>query len=113
MESHEFINIWSLRVDLTWAHILLRLVAVPGVTTPRPEVHYFLFDRYFRLSEVYRGRGSARRAERLCRIAAWHLDRSGSDTPPAAAALALPVPKRPSLTWALAGPEPPEPPTAA
>ena len=114
MRSVSPANIWSLRADLAWARVMLRLVAVPGVTTPLPEVHYFLFDRYFRLSEVHRNRGAVRRADRLLRVAELHLERSGSDTPPPAAALALAAPTRPSLTWAVAGrPDPPEPPSAA
>ncbi len=84
MESRESTNVWSLRVDLAWAHVLLRLVAVPGVTTPRPEVHYFLFDRYFRLSEVYRGRGGAPSA-----FAAWP---SGTSTEVAPTLLRLQPP---------------------
>lgn len=114
MAEPEKANVWRLRGDLAWAHSLLRLVSIPGTTTPRPEVHYFLFDRYFRLSEIHRQRGSRWRADRLRRLADWHYQRSGSDTPPPAAAVALPIPKRPIFTWAVAGrPEPPEPPRSA
>ena len=104
---------WALRADLAWARLLLALVAVPQVTTPKPEVHYFLFDRYFRLSELHRAQGAHRRARRLALRAQWHLDRSGLEPPPPAA-VALPLPRRPVLTWAVAGrPLPPEPPDAA
>lgn len=114
MESEKSSSVWTLRADIAWAGLLLRLVSIPRVTTPKPEVHYFLFDRYFRLSELQRDRGSTRRADRLRRLAEWHLERSGADEPPPAAAMALPLPPRPTLTWAVAGrPEPPEPPSAA
>ncbi len=113
MSSADSPSSWGLRADLVWARLLLALVVVPGVSTPRPEVHYFFFDRYFRLAEIHRRKGSDRRAKRLHRLAEWHLERSGVDPPPAAA-LALPIPSRPSLTWAVADrSQPPGPPDAA
>lgn len=101
----------ALRADVAWGRALLALARDDA----RPELHYFLFDRYFRLAEHHRRRGREARADRLRRVAEWHLERGGHEPPPAvAAAAALPVPRRPALTWAVAGrPEPPEPPNAA
>ena len=102
---------WKLRAEIAWARLLLGLVSVPGITTPKPEVHYFLFDRYFRLSEIHRSCGREGRAQRLRRVAEWHLERSGLRLPPTAQAHALQRPTRPTLTWSVA--ERPEPPDSA
>ena len=93
---------WRLRADILWIRCLLFLVGIPGITTPRPEVHYLLFDRYFRLAELYARRGDAKRAERLRRSADWHLERCDPEPPPRAA-LALSRPRRPTLTWVAGG----------
>jgi hypothetical protein len=76
---------WRLHADILWIRCLLALVGIPGITTPRPEVHYLLFDRYFRLSEIYAARGDARRAARLRRMADWYFDQCDPDPPRRAA----------------------------
>jgi hypothetical protein len=114
MPPEEGASLWTLRADVAWALVLLRLASLPTVATPKPEVHYFLFDRYFRLSELYRRRGTLKRAERLRRMADWHYERSGHSNPPPAVAVALPVPRRPSFVWAVGrDPDDPNPPEAA
>ena len=107
-------RVWELRSDVFWVRLLLALASLGALEPPRPETHYYLFDRYLRLSEHHRARGRTRRAERLRRIADWHYECSGYDTPPPAVASALPLPRRPAFTWAVSSrPEPPEPPDAA
>ena len=94
---------WRLRRDIAWARALLALVTIPGVTSTLPEVHYFLFDRYFRLSELLRERGATRRAEKLRLAALWHYERSGVEGPPPASGFTLPAPPPATFTWAVAG----------
>jgi hypothetical protein len=107
-------GLWALRADLFWARTLLGVAAFGATDSLQPEIHYYLFDRYFRLSELHQERGHAHRAARLRRLADWHYERSGSDTPPPAVATALPAPRRPTLTWAVSGRRPPpDPPEAA
>ncbi len=80
-------ELWRLRVEIVWMRCLLSLVSVRGVTRPRPEIHAFLFDRYFRL------------AEGLRRIADWHFERSDPDPPPPAAQALSPTTRSRGRAW--------------
>jgi len=110
MSGRPQLGVWRLRAEIGWARLLLRLVTVRGVTTARPELHEFLFDRWYPLSEAYRRRGDLERAARAHARAEWHHRQwRGDDPPPLAAAAANPRPRRPKLTWAVTGkPEPPD-----
>ena len=68
---------------------------------PQPQVHYYLGDRYWRLSEKYKAKGSLRRAQLRRAKAERHLRASGFDPRPTAAAMAMPIPKRPTFTEAI------------
>jgi hypothetical protein len=85
---------WRLRSDLAWAHGLLWFArSGSGGREPLPEVHLFLAKSYSALAAYHVGRGSMDRARRLSEKAAWHYRRAGYDDPPAAAAMAMPVPR--------------------
>ena len=106
-------SIWKLRADLAWILALLWVAKAgrPGET--RPEVHYYLGDRYLRLAEQYKARGSVKKARRLREKAEQHLRASGWDPRPPAAAMAMPIPKRPTFTEAIGWYLPPNPPDDA
>jgi hypothetical protein len=70
---------WRWRADLITTLPLLWIASRGGLHEPPPAVHLYLHDRYFRLAEHHCRRG-----------------------PPFAAALAMPVPRPPMFTWAVA-----------
>ena len=93
---------WGLRTDLLTVHGLLWMARVRPGGEPRPEVHLYLYDRYWRLAEYHERRGRSKNASRLRMKAMIHYRQSGSDGPPLAAALAMPVPRPPLFTRAVA-----------
>jgi hypothetical protein len=94
-------SLWKLHTDLAWVLALLWVAQLSRSGKPKPEVHYYLGERYWRLSEKYRARGFAKRAQRLRARAERHLRASGWDPLPPAAAMAMPVPKPPTFTEAI------------
>ena len=52
---------WGLRGDLVVTNVLLWVVSVRGTGEPKPEVHLYLYERYWRLAEYYERRGRGRR----------------------------------------------------
>jgi hypothetical protein len=93
---------WGLRTDLLTVHSLLWVAHVHSGGEPTPEVHLYLYDRYWRLAEYHKRRGHSKKASRLRVKAMMHYSRSGNDRPPSAAALAMPVPRPPLFTRAVA-----------
>ena len=91
----------KLHADLVWVLTLLWIAKAGRSGEPQPQVHYYLGDRYWRLSERYKARGSVKRAHRLRARAERHLRASGWDPLPPAAAMAMPIPKRPTFTEAI------------
>lgn len=92
-------SIWQLRADLAWILMLLWMATAGRSGGPNPEVLFYLGDRYWRLAEQYRRKGSTEKAQRLQAKAEYYLKASGWDCPPPpAAAMAMPVPKRPTFT---------------
>ena len=78
------------------------MATTSGSGKPHPAVLFYLGDRYWRLAEQYRRKGSAEKAQRLQVKAEYYLNASGWDRPPpAAAAMAMPVPGRPTFTEAI------------
>jgi hypothetical protein len=91
-----------LRIDLATAHGLLWVARAGQARELAPEVHRFFYDRYSRLAWYHERRGHRQKARRLHAKAAEHYRHAGSDGPPFAVALAMPVPRPPLLTWAVA-----------
>lgn len=97
---------WRLRFDLLSVRALLWLAGAGRIGDPTPEVHRYLADRYARLAAYHEGKGHQASARRLWDSAEFHFGLAGPDadpdgTPPAAA-MAMPVPNRPTLTDAVA-----------
>jgi len=93
---------WGLRGDLIITNAILWVAGAGRVGEPKPEVHLYLYDRYSRLAEHYDHRGNKKKALRLRAKAKAHYNRSGHTGPPFAAAMAMPRPRSPFFTWAVA-----------
>jgi hypothetical protein len=85
---------WRLRADLTTAKVLIWAASVGRDAALTPETHFYLADRYDRLSHIYRVRGRHAKARRLALLAAEHYHAGGWKGPPFAAAMAMPRPSR-------------------
>jgi hypothetical protein len=97
-------SVWKLRADLASARALLWVAGAGSRGEPTPEVHLYLYDRYWRLAQHHEHAGHARRAAALRRKAELHYAQSGHDGPPYAAALALPSTRPSVLTSAIGRP---------
>jgi len=91
----------KLHTDIAWVLALLWVAKARRGGEPQPQVHYYLGDRYLRLAERYKVMGSLRRARLLREKGERHLRASGWDPRPPAAAMAMPIPKRPTFTEAI------------
>ena len=103
----------KLHTDVAWVLSLVWVAKAGRAGEPQPQVHYYLGDRYLRLAERYKAIGSLRRAGVFREKAERHLRASGWDPRPPAAALAMPIPKRPTFTEAIGWYVHPEPPNDA
>ena len=92
---------WVLRFDLASGRALLWIVTARRAGEVYPEVYLYLADRYWRLAAHYEKRGRPRKAQRLAGKAKQYLDLGGGDPLPPVAALAMPIPRRPSFTAAI------------
>jgi hypothetical protein len=63
--------------------------------------HLFFFDRYSDLADYHRSKGRTAKADRLAAIADAYYRAAPDDEPPAAAAMAMPVPRPPISTNAV------------
>jgi hypothetical protein len=106
-------SILKLQADLAWILALVWIAKAGRSGEPQPQVHYYLGDRYWRLSERYKEKGSIRRAQFLRTKAERHLRASGWDPLPPAAAMAMLIPKRPTFTEAIGWRTHPYPPDDA
>ena len=88
-----------LRIDIFVAHLLLVVARAGKPGEPNPDVCFYLGDRYLRLAEKYQEWGALRKAQRLTEKAEKYL--GPLPGPPYAAAMAMPIPKRPSFTAAI------------
>jgi hypothetical protein len=87
-------SLWSLRLDLVSAKLLVWLASAGRDGDLRPETHLYFFDRYARLADVHSRRGHEARARALRAKAEEHYHASGGDDgPPYAAAMAMPRPR--------------------
>jgi hypothetical protein len=72
--------------------------------------HLFFYDRYSDLAEHHRLRGRSAEADRFAAIAeAYYQAAPDDDEPPGAAAMAMPVPRRPVNTDAVSTTRVPKP----
>ena len=78
-------SLWRICADLLSARALIWVASAGRSAELRPEVHLYLYDRYWRLSVQYERRGKARLAERYRVKAERHYGLSGHDGPPFAA----------------------------
>jgi hypothetical protein len=94
-------SILKLQTDLAWVLALVWVAKAGRAGEPQRQVHYYLGDRYWRLSERYEAKDSIRKLSCLRKKAERHLRASGWDPLPPAAAMAMPIPKRPTFTEAI------------
>src|SRR5712691_6965016 len=99
--SHSEEGPWELRGDLIITNAILWVAGAGRVGEPTPEVHLYLYDRYWRLADHYERRGNRKKASRLRVKAEAHYKHSGHTGPPFAAAMAMPRPRSPFFTWAV------------
>ena len=71
---------WRLRADLTTAKVLIWAASVGRDASLTPETHFYLANRYDRLSHIYRVRLRHAKARRYLRLAAEHY-RAGFHNP--------------------------------
>lgn len=85
------VNSWRIHADWLSVRALLwvAMAGRRGELDLRPEVHLFLYERYWRLAEIYERKGSGVKAGRSRKKAEHHWSLSGGDGPPFAAALAM------------------------
>jgi hypothetical protein len=93
---------WGLRTDLLTVRSLLWVARFYSGGEPTPEVHLYRYDRYWPLAEYHERRGNKKKASGLRAQAMMHDRQSGNDGPPATAALAMPIPRPPLFTRAVA-----------
>jgi len=88
-------------IDLAsaWALVWLASWGRDGELTP--DAHLYFFDRYSRLAEWHRARGHFAKARRLETKAEMHHVRDSGGGPPYAAAMAMPRPRRLTVTNAV------------
>ena len=94
-------SILKLYTDVAWVRAIVWVAKAGGGGELQPQVHYYLGDRYWRLSERYKTKGFDRKAQLIRAKAEQHLRASGWDPLPPAAAMAMPIPKRPTFTEAI------------
>src|SRR5437773_8009472 len=92
------ISPWVLRFDLVSGRALLWVVEALRAGEVHPEGYLYLADRYWRLAAHYERRGRFRGAQRLEAKAKRYLYLGARGPRPPAAALAMPIPPRPSFT---------------
>jgi hypothetical protein len=93
-------SIWTLRADIASVRILVWIASVGRDAELTPEAQQYLCDRYQHLAEYHRHRGRIRAAVKAEAKAREHCDHDG---PPFAAAMAMPRPRRLTVTRAIGG----------
>jgi hypothetical protein len=93
---------WRLRGDVLLGRVLLVVAGTATDGDVHPDVYLYLADRYRRLADHHFRRGRRVRADRLAAAATRYGALGGWDPPPGAA-LAMPLPRCPSFTAAVAG----------
>ena len=88
-------------MDLVSARVLVWIARFGREAELTREAHLYFADRYHRLSDVHRAHNHVAKANRLEAKALEHNRAAGSDGPPSAAAMALPLPRRFIMTNAV------------
>ena len=91
----------GLVVDVLSARALVWIASAGRHAELTADAHLYFADRYARLARLHRAHGRVDRARRLQQKAQEHLDLSGSDGPPFAAAMGMPRPRRLVITNAV------------
>jgi hypothetical protein len=91
----------GLVVDVLSAKVLVWIASVGRDAELTRDANLYFADRYSRLARIHRARGRVGRASELDRKAREHLDLSGWDGPPFAAAMGLPRPRHFVMTDAV------------
>ena len=86
-----------LLVDLLSMKIFVSLFGRHGELL---DSHLFFFDKYSELADYHRLKGRTAKADRLAGMAEAHYQ-AAHDDPPTAAAIAMPVPRPPTITSAV------------
>jgi hypothetical protein len=86
-------SLWQLRWDVASTHVLVWLARPSETRVLRPEVHFFLADRYGRLARHHQRLGHVRRAIELDQKAEEQFRLGGGCEPPPAVAMAMPAPR--------------------
>src|SRR6266568_4063490 len=95
-------SVLKLHSEVVCAPFDLWLARLAGRETER-EVHFYVGDRYWRLAEHYERLGWTKTAERFRLQAEHHLRLSGWNDIPPAVAVAMEVPRPPTLLRPLVG----------
>jgi len=90
-----------LRVDVASARVLVWLATRGRDVELTEGAHLYFFDRYHRLADCYRRRGSEVQAEKWETKAEMHARLGGWDGPPYAAAMSMPRPRKWFMTDAV------------
>jgi hypothetical protein len=92
-------SISQLRIDILVAHLLLFVAKAGKPGEPNSDVCFYLGNRYLRLAEKYQRSGASSKSLRLRGKAEKYL--GPLQGPPYAAAMAMPIPRRPTFTAAI------------
>jgi hypothetical protein len=95
---------WRLRFDLLSARFLLWIAGAGRTGDPTPEAHAYLAHCYVRLSAYHGGHADCAWPRRLWEKANFHFREAGlnPDDGPPTIAMAMPIPKPPIFTNAVA-----------
>jgi len=97
---------WRLRFDIGSTLALVWIANPTGRRLLIPDVHLYLADRYGLLARHHRLRGNIRRAARFEKKAERHFELGGGEPPRPAAAVAMAIPRTPTLVDAVAHHQP-------
>lgn len=99
-------EIWQLRIDVAWVHILRWVVDPAGRHDLNPEFHLYLADRYARLAQHYDRVGNRKKRTRFEEKAKHHYRLGGGGNLPPAVAMRASISQPPTFTKAIG--QPPE-----
>jgi hypothetical protein len=92
---------WRWRWEILWTRLLTRLAILTSQGEPNPDVHLFLAERYWQLSDYHHLRRNSLKATLLDAKARWRYRQGGGDDLRPAAAASMGIPRRPTFTKAI------------